>query len=66
MDVRIVKNFIAKGKFEGEVEKDIFGNFANVAFSSVTKKPITAEENEVIENPRARSAKLRIAERRLT
>ncbi len=63
LEDRIVKNFIAKGKFEGEVEKDIFGNFANVAFSSVTKKPITAEENEVIENPRARSAKLRIAER---
>ncbi len=63
LEDRIVKNFIAKGKFEGEVQKDMFGNVPDVAFKSVNKKPLTAGEQEVSENPRSRSAKLRIAER---
>lgn len=63
LEDRIVKNFIAKGKFEGEVEKDLFGNIPDVAFSAVNKKPVTADESEIQSNPRSRSAKLRIAER---
>ncbi len=63
LEDRLVKNFIAKGKFEGEVEKDLYGNFAGIPFKSVTKKPILPSEEEIIRNPRARSAKLRIAER---
>ncbi len=64
LEDRIVKNFISKGKFEGELQKDLFGNTPDVAFSAVNKKPIVAGENEVLDNPRSRSAKLRIAERR--
>ena len=64
LEDRIVKNFIAKGKFEGEVEKDLFGNVPDVAFTALHKKPIIAGEKEIQENPRSRSAKLRIAERR--
>lgn len=63
LEDRLVKNFISKGKFEGEVEKDLFGNVADVPFKAVTKKPILPSEKELQENPRARSAKLRIAER---
>lgn len=64
LEDRIVKNFIAKGKFEGEVEKDMFGNVADLAFTALNKKPVTAGDNELGTNPRSRSAKLRIAERR--
>jgi 16S rRNA (cytosine1402-N4)-methyltransferase len=63
LEDRLVKNFIGKGKFEGDLEKDIFGNAADVPFKAVNKKPTLATEEEVKRNPRARSAKLRIAER---
>ena len=63
LEDRIVKNFISKGKFEGDVQKDMFGNVPDLAFTAVNRKPITAGEQEIIENPRSRSAKLRIAER---
>ncbi len=66
LEDRIVKNFISKGRFEGEVEKDLFGNVPDLAFVAVNKKPVTAGEDEIQQNPRSRSAKLRIAERRLT
>ena len=55
---------IAKGKFEGTIEKDLFGNASDSPFSSVNKKPITASDEEIRKNPRARSAKLRIAEKK--
>jgi 16S rRNA (cytosine1402-N4)-methyltransferase len=64
LEDRILKNFIAKGKFEGDVEKDMFGNAQDVAFGAVNKKPIIASEDEINENPRSRSAKLRVAERK--
>lgn len=63
LEDRLVKNMIAKGKFEGEVEKDLFGNMSDSPLSAINKKPLEASEEEVKKNPRARSAKLRIAER---
>ena len=63
LEDRLVKNFIARGKFEGETEKDLFGNALEVPFRAITKKPLEASPEEIARNPRARSAKLRIAER---
>ena len=60
LEDRLVKNFIAKGKFQGEVEKDFFGNQIK-PLESLTRKAIIASEPEVKQNNRARSAKLRIA-----
>lgn len=62
LEDRPVKNFIAKGKFRGEVEKDFFGN-EQKPFRVITRKSITASEDELTSNNRARSAKLRIGER---
>ncbi|BAU56035.1 16S rRNA (cytosine(1402)-N(4))-methyltransferase RsmH [Mucilaginibacter gotjawali] len=63
LEDRLVKNFIAKGKFSGELEKDIYGN-DNRPFDAVSRGAITASEGEVLNNNRARSAKLRIAVKR--
>lgn len=62
LEDRLVKNYIRDGKFEGDAEKDMYGNKL-VPFKAINRKPIipTPEENE--RNSRARSAKLRIAER---
>jgi 16S rRNA (cytosine1402-N4)-methyltransferase len=62
LEDRPVKNFIQKGKFDGEVEKDFYGNEIK-PLKSITRKPVEATEAEVKRNPRARSAKLRIAEK---
>ncbi|SOD91907.1 16S rRNA (cytosine(1402)-N(4))-methyltransferase RsmH [Spirosoma fluviale] len=62
LEDRLVKNFINKGKFQGEVEKDLFGNDIK-PLQSITRKPIEATPEEIARNPRARSAKLRIAEK---
>lgn len=62
LEDRLVKNFIQKGEFSGEPKKDFYGNVIK-PFSSVTRKPVEADEAETAKNPRARSAKLRIAER---
>ena len=62
LEDRPVKNFIAKGKFRGEVEKDFFGN-QEKPFKAVTRKAVIADEEELERNSRARSAKLRIGER---
>jgi 16S rRNA (cytosine1402-N4)-methyltransferase len=62
LEDRLVKNFIAKGKFFGEVEKDLFGNEIK-PLESVTRKPIVPQENELQENNRSRSAKLRVAQK---
>ncbi|MFM9050777.1 MAG: 16S rRNA (cytosine(1402)-N(4))-methyltransferase RsmH, partial [Bacteroidota bacterium] len=61
LEDRLVKQFIAHGKFEGEAERDLFGNTEKVPFSAVKKKPVEPDENEIARNPRARSAKMRIA-----
>ena len=62
LEDRLVKNFIAKGKFFGEVEKDLFGNEIK-PLESVTRKPIVPQEKELQENNRSRSAKLRVAQK---
>lgn len=62
LEDRLVKNFMAKGKFKGEVEKDFFGNEIK-PLKLVTRKAVTASEVEIANNPRARSAKLRVAEK---
>ncbi len=61
LEDRLVKRFIKNGLFEGEPDKDFYGNVA-VPFKKVGKL-ITPSEEEIARNPRARSAKLRIAER---
>ncbi|MBK0383366.1 16S rRNA (cytosine(1402)-N(4))-methyltransferase RsmH [Pedobacter sp. SD-b] len=63
LEDRLVKNFLAKGKFSGAVEKDFFGNEIK-PFDLVVKKSITASEEEIKLNNRARSARLRIAIKR--
>jgi 16S rRNA (cytosine1402-N4)-methyltransferase len=62
LEDRLVKNFIKSGNFDGIVEKDFYGK-PNLQFEKISRKPITASEEEIKENPRARSAKLRIAEK---
>ncbi len=62
LEDRLVKNFIAKGKFFGEVEKDFYGN-VHKPLESIYRKPIEASDAEVAINKRARSAKLRVAEK---
>ncbi|MFC4212760.1 16S rRNA (cytosine(1402)-N(4))-methyltransferase RsmH [Pedobacter lithocola] len=62
LEDRPVKNFMAKGKFQGEVEKDFFGN-QQKPFNVITRKAIIASDEEIGSNNRARSAKLRIAEK---
>lgn len=62
LEDRLVKNFMAKGKFSGEVDKDFYGNEIK-PFTVITRKPIEATADEIALNGRARSAKLRIAER---
>ena len=62
LEDRLVKRFIREGKFEGEAEKDFYGN-VDVPFKKVGKL-IVPSAAEIKENNRARSAKLRIAEKR--
>jgi 16S rRNA (cytosine1402-N4)-methyltransferase len=62
LEDRPVKNFIAKGKFRGEVEKDFFGN-QQKPFNVITRKAVIADEEELANNSRSRSAKLRIGEK---
>ncbi|SFF33404.1 16S rRNA (cytosine(1402)-N(4))-methyltransferase RsmH [Thermoflexibacter ruber] len=62
LEDRLVKNYIGKGKFHGEVEKDFYGNEIK-PLEAVNRKPIEASEEEIKANPRARSGKLRIAEK---
>ncbi len=61
LEDRLVKNFFRTGNFEGQPEKDFYGNLIR-PLEPVTRKPIAPEANEINENPRARSAKLRAAE----
>jgi 16S rRNA (cytosine1402-N4)-methyltransferase len=63
LEDRLVKNFMRSGKFEGEVEKDFFGNQLT-PFKQITRKPIVPTEEELGLNTRSRSAKLRVAEKK--
>lgn len=62
LEDRLVKNYMRSGNTEGVIEKDFFGNII-APFKSVTRKPITPSAAEMAENPRSRSAKLRIAQK---
>ncbi|MGO2103078.1 MAG: 16S rRNA (cytosine(1402)-N(4))-methyltransferase RsmH [Psychroflexus halocasei] len=61
LEDRLVKRFIRDGNFSGQVQKDFYGN--NLAPLKKVGKLIVPQENEILENNRARSAKLRIAEK---
>ncbi|MCB0507591.1 MAG: 16S rRNA (cytosine(1402)-N(4))-methyltransferase RsmH [Bacteroidetes bacterium] len=62
LEDKLTKNFMRNGVFEGEPEKDVFGKFEH-HLRVITKKPIEASSEELKRNKRARSAKLRIAEK---
>lgn len=60
LEDRLVKHYFAQGRFEGEAQKDIYGNVEQVPFVSLFRKPVEPDEVEKELNPRARSAKMRI------
>ena len=62
LEDRMVKHFIQTGNMEGVLQKDLYGNIIR-PFKPVTRKPLEASAEEIAANPRARSARLRIAER---
>ena len=62
LEDRMVKNFIKSGNIDGKVEKDTFGRDLS-PLKAVTRKPILPSEQEISGNTRARSAKLRVAEK---
>lgn len=63
LEDRLVKNFTRTGNAEGKEEKDFFGN-PITPYIIINRKPIVPSEEEIALNSRARSAKLRIAERK--
>lgn len=62
LEDRLVKNFMRSGNLEGTIEKDFYGN--NLSPFEIIEKGREASEEEVERNPRARSAKLRVAEKK--
>lgn len=62
LEDRLAKNFIKTGNVEGELHKDFFGKIEN-SWKAINRKPIVANAEEIEMNSRARSAKLRIAEK---
>ena len=62
LEDRLVKKFLQTGNFEGNQEKDFYGNI-NRPFKLITRKPILPSTEEIKINPRARSASLRIGEK---
>ena len=63
LEDRLVKNFMKTGNAEGKEEKDFYGNLLT-PYKIITRKPIVPTDEETESNSRARSAKLRIAERK--
>ena len=63
LEDRMVKNLIKSGNVEGHIEKDFFGN-THAPLKAINNKVIIASEEEQANNPRSRSAKLRIAEKK--
>ena len=62
LEDRMVKNFIREGKASGQTESDFYG-VKHVPLKAITRKPVVASAEENARNPRATSAKLRVAER---
>jgi 16S rRNA (cytosine1402-N4)-methyltransferase len=63
LEDRMVKNIMKAGNVEGKIEQDFFGKVQN-SFKLVNNKVIVPAEDEIQKNPRSRSAKLRIAEKK--
>ncbi|HOY07121.1 MAG TPA: 16S rRNA (cytosine(1402)-N(4))-methyltransferase RsmH [Saprospiraceae bacterium] len=63
LEDRMVKNFLKSGNVEGELEKDFYGNITR-PWEPVTKKPVEPSDAELKVNNRARSSKLRVAEKK--
>ena len=62
LEDRLVKNFFKTGNIEGKMEQDFYGN-VRTPFTAISKKVIVPSDEEIKENNRARSAKLRIVEK---
>ena len=62
LEDRMVKNFMRAGNLRGEIEKDFYGN-PLTPFKLITRKAVVPDIEEINQNPRARSAKLRVAEK---
>ena len=62
LEDRLVKNYLKQGKLHGQGEKDFYGNLLK-PFMEISRKPVVAQQQEIEKNNRARSAKLRIAEK---
>ena len=62
LEDKMVKNYFRTGNFEGELKKDFYGNVLS-PWKKVTRKAVVAGEQEIEENSRARSARLRVAEK---
>jgi 16S rRNA (cytosine1402-N4)-methyltransferase len=62
LEDRLVKNFIKAGNFDGKITRDLYGNY-EAPFAAVYRNVIVPDEKETEENNRARSAKLRVAEK---
>ena len=65
LEDRIVKNYFKSAGIEGEVEDEIYGKKIPSLLEVITKKPVTASMEELKNNPRSRSAKLRVAEKKV-
>ena len=63
LEDRMVKNIMKTGNIEGKMEQDFFGNI-NTPYKTINNKVIVPDNNEIETNPRSRSAKLRIAEKK--
>jgi 16S rRNA (cytosine1402-N4)-methyltransferase len=63
LEDRMVKHFMRSGNFENRIDKDFFGNLLT-PFHLISRKAIVPDEEELTKNPRSRSAKLRIAEKK--
>ncbi len=63
LEDRIVKNYFKNVNFDEEKEMDLYGNVSKNDFKIITKKPVTPSDEELKNNPRSRSSKLRIAEK---
>ncbi len=64
LEDRIVKNFFKNGNFDEEQENDLYGTLQKNDLKVITKKPIVPSQQELKNNPRSRSSKLRIAEKK--
>ena len=63
LEDRMVKNIMKTGNIEGKMEQDFFGN-VKTPYKTINNKVIVPDDDEIETNPRSRSAKLRIAEKR--